>query len=233
MLVPLAPDAGKEEEMRIARRVLILLMFIGAATIVQPRTASAQAFESGVKVGLVVTGLPNAGQVVDQVVDAPSEESTSRIGLTGGGYIRFPINDRFAFQPEVLFAMKGVQLSEKDQGGTVNVRINYLDVPLLLRYRIPINSRYGGFLMVGPSFGIKISSSAKLDAPGGTVDEDIDPALKSLDLGLAFGGGITFRRYLVEGRFTAGLTDVASTLWPHADSLRNRTFSVLVGMKLP
>ena len=233
MLVPWAPDAGKEEEMRKARRVLILLMFIGAAIVVQPRAASAQAFESGVKVGFVVTGLPNAGQVVDQVVGAPSEESTSRIGLTGGGYIRFPINNRLGFQPEVLFAMKGVQLSEKDAGGTVNIRINYLDVPLLVRYRIPINSRYDGFLVVGPNFGIKISSSAKLDAPGGTVDEDIDPALKSLDLGLAFGGGITFRRYLVEGRFTAGLTDVASTLKPHADSLRNRTFSVLVGMKLP
>lgn len=219
--------------MQRARHVWILLTSVMAMTAAVATSASAQNIETGAKVGIAVTGVPNAGQVVDQVVGKDSAETSSRVGLIAGGYVRFPINDRLSFQPEVLFTMKGVQLSEKANGGTVNVRLNYLDVPLLIRYRIPINSDYTGFVVAGPSFGIKLSSSAKLDAPGGTVDEDIDPALKSLDLGLAFGGGITFSRYTVEARFTPGLTDIASTLKPHDDSLRNRTFSVMVGMKLP
>jgi hypothetical protein len=199
--------------------------------------ASAQTFEAGVKVGLAVTGLPHAGEVVDQVVGAASGESSSKVGITGGGYVRFPLTDKLGFQPEALFVMRGVELNETSAaGGTVSVRFNYLDIPLLLRYRATESNstdpKIVGYLLAGPNFGIRMSSSAKLDAPGNTKDLDIDPALKSLDLGLTFGGGVECGRYLVEGRFTAGLTDVASTTYVHADSLRNRTFSVLVGMKL-
>jgi hypothetical protein len=199
--------------------------------------ARAQTFEAGVKVGLAVTGLPHAGEVVDQIVGAPSGESSSKVGITGGGYVRFPLTDRIGFQPEALFVMRGVELNETAAaGGTVSVRFNYLDIPLLVRYRATDSAstdpKLVGYFVAGPTFGIRMSSSAKIDAPGNTKDLDIDPGLKSLDLGLAFGGGVECGRYLLEGRFTAGLTDVASTTYVHADSLRNRTFSVLVGMKL-
>ena len=197
----------------------------------------AQTFEAGVKVGLAVTGLPHAGEVVDQIVGAPSGESSSKVGLTGGGYVRFPISDRLSFQPEALFVMRGVELNETAAtGGTVSVRFNYLDVPLLIRYRATDSAstdpKVAGYVFAGPNFGIRMSSSAKIDAPGNTKDLDVDPGLKSLDLGLTFGGGVECGRYLLEGRFSAGLTDVASTKYVHADSLLNRTFSILVGMKL-
>jgi hypothetical protein len=89
-----------------------------------------------------------------------------------------------------------------------------------------------GYALAGPSFGIKLGSSGTLDAPGNTKDLDLGSALKSLDLGLVLGGGVEFGRYLVEGRLTAGLTDVASATFAHRDSLRNRSVSVLFGVKL-
>lgn len=199
--------------------------------------AHAQTFEAGVKVGLAITGLPHAGEVVDQIVGAPSGESSSKVGLTGGGYVTFPITSRIGFQPEALFVMRGVDLHEAAaNGGTVNVRFNYLDVPLLLKYRATDSAstdpKISGYVFGGPNFGIGMSSSAKLDAPGITKDLDVEPAFKTLDVGLTFGGGVECGRYLLEGRFTAGLTDVASTTYVHADSIRNQTFSILVGMKL-
>jgi hypothetical protein len=219
--------------MRRAKRACVL---IGALSVCLPAVAGAQTFDAGVKVGLAVTGLPHAGEVIDQVAGAPSNESSSKIGLTGGGYVRFPLTEQFGFQPEALFVMRGVELYQAASNGTVSARINYLDVPLLVRFRttstLTTDPPFVGYVVAGPSFGIKISSSAKIDAPGNTKDLDIDSAVKSLDLGLVFGGGIEFRRYLIEGRFTAGLTDVASTTFTHADSLRNRTVSVLFGMKL-
>jgi hypothetical protein len=115
----------------------------------------------------------------------------------------------------------------------VDVRIHYLDVPLLIRWRIPLGSDYSSNVFAGPSFGIKLGSSAKLEGPGGSLEENVDPALKSLDVGLTFGLGIVRQQYLFEGRFTAGLTDVATTTYPHPDSLRNKSFLLLVGMKLP
>ena len=223
--------------MQQARRVLMLM---GALSMGLPAISGAQTFAAGVKAGLAVTGMPNAGEVVNQVVNSAAgtttfatAESTSRVGLSFGGYVRFPITERVGFEPEALFTMKGVKLDQAGGGGgTVSVRINYLDVPLLVRYETSPNNGRRLYAMAGPSFGIKLSQSGQLDGSGSTLDLDLDSGLKSLDLGLAFGGGVEYERYLIEGRFVAGVTDVASTTYDHADSLRNRTFLVLFGFKI-
>src|SRR5689334_6994475 len=97
--------------------VLVRVALVGIALTAAAVTASAQTFETGVKVGLAITGMPNAGQVMDQVVKGDSSETTSRSGLAFGGYIRFPLTDKIGFQPEAMFVMKGVKLSEKNNGG--------------------------------------------------------------------------------------------------------------------
>jgi len=212
--------------------VWVLIGALGALTVGVPAPAGAQAFEGGVKIGLAISGLPNAGEVLDQVASSQSRESTSTLGLIGGGYVLFPITDRIGFQPEALFVMKGVNLDEVN-GGTVSARMNYLDIPLLLRVRAPINSEVTGYFLAGPNFGILLSTSGQLETPGVTTNLNIGPAIKTLDFGLTFGGGVEFRRFLIEGRFSAGLTDVAAASFPHPDALRNRAFSILAGMKLP
>jgi hypothetical protein len=168
--------------------------------------------------------------VFDQIVHQPSRDSSSKMGLTGGGYVTFPLANRFSFQPEALFAMKGVKLNET-AGGTFSARLYYLDVPLLVRFR-PTSSERPAYLFAGPNFGIKMGNSAKLETTAQTADIDIDAALKTLDLGFAFGGGIERRRYLIEARLTVGATDIAAASFPHPDALRNRTFSVMAGFKL-
>ena len=214
--------------MRRARRVWFLAAVVCMA---MSGLADAQTFDGGVKAGIAVTSVPLAGEVFDQVVGQASRDSSSKVGITGGAYIAFPLAARLSFQPEVLFVMKGVKLSETG-GGTFSARIHYLDVPLLIRFRAPVNSRMPVYLFGGPNFGIKLGSSAKLEAPGNTVDEDVNPALKTLDLGYAVGGGIERGRCLFEARFTGGFTDIAAESFPHPDALRNRTFAVTVGLKL-
>jgi hypothetical protein len=194
-------------------------------------SAGAQNFNGGVKAGIAVTGVPLAGEVFDQVVGQTSRDSSSKVGLTGGGYITFPLVNRFSFQPEALFVMKGVKLSET-AGGTFSARLHYLDVPLLVRFRPTASSERPAYVFAGPNFGIKLGSSAKLETAAQTADIDIDAALKTLDLGFVFGGGIERKRYLVEARFTVGATDIGAASFPHPDALRNRTFSVMAGFKL-
>jgi Outer membrane protein beta-barrel domain len=215
--------------MRRGGRVLALA---GIAWMVMSGSAGAQMFEGGVKIGVAVTSLPLAGEVFDQAAGQDSRDSSSRVGVTGGGYISFPMAERLSFQPEVLFVMKGVKLDETD-GGTLTVRLRYFDVPLLVRYRTRTSSQTPIYVFGGPNFGMKVGSgSAKLKSPGNTADIDIDSALKSLDLGITVGGGIERGRCLIEARYTAGVTDIASTTYPHPDRLRNRTFSAMVGLKL-
>lgn len=204
---------------------------VGVACMVMSGSAGAQTFDAGVKGGIAVTSVPLAGEVFDQIADETSRDSSSKVGITGGAYIAFLLAPRLTFQPEVLFVMKGVKLSETN-GGTFSARIHYLDVPLLVRFRARANSQTPVYLFGGPNFGIKLGSSAKLEAPGNTASLDVNPALKTLDLGFAVGGGFERGRYLFEGRFTGGITDIANTSFPHPDALRNRTFSVMVGRTL-
>ena len=193
-------------------------------------SAGAQTFNGGVKGGVAVASVPLAGEVFDQIVGHTSRDSSSKVGVTGGGYVTFALVNRLSFQPEVLFVMKGVKLNET-AGGTLSVRLHYLDVPLLMRFR-PTNSPRPAYLFGGPSFGIKLGSSATLETPARTSDVNIDLALKTLDLGFAFGGGVERGRYLFEARFTLGGTDIGAASFPHPDALRNRALSMMVGLKL-
>ena len=219
------------------RRTGRVMALVGVACMGMSGSAGAQMFNAGIKGGTAVTSVPLAGEVFDQVADETSRDSSSKVGITGGAYIGFPLANRLSFQPEVLFVMKGVKLSET-AGGTFSARMHYLDVPLLVRFLAPINSRTPVYLFGGPNFGIKLGSSATLQssttlqAPGKSVVENINPALKTLDLGFAVGAGFERGRYLFEGRFTGGITDIANTSFPHPDALRNRTFSVMVGRSL-
>jgi hypothetical protein len=190
----------------------------------------AQTVQAGVKVGIDFSSLPNAGQVIDQIVKIPSTETSSKIGVVLGGFVMFPIRDRLAFQPEMAFVMKGVKLNEGN-GGTVTANLRYLEFPMLIRYAMAMD-KHTGYVMAGPTFGVKASTSAKLDAPSQSTDFNIDPAIRTFDAGLAFAGGIEYNRYLFEARYTQGLTDVGTDLYPHADSVKNRVFSILAGIRL-
>ncbi len=49
----------------------------------------------------------------------------------------------------------------------------------------------------------------------------------------SFGGGIERDRFLLEARYTLGLTDMATDFYFHEDTLKNRAFSVMIGVRLP
>jgi hypothetical protein len=185
---------------------------------------------SGVKIGIDISSLPNAGEVFDQVVKQSSTETSAKTGVTFGGYVILPITGFFSLQPELMFVGKGVKLKETANNGTVTASLRYLEFPVLLRYAATVGN-YPAFLLVGPTFGIKASTGAHLEGPNGTVDYDIGSAVRNFDGGVAFGGGIEYHQYVFEVRYTLGLTDIATDNFAHTDSLKNRTFAVLAGYR--
>jgi hypothetical protein len=203
---------------------------VTAVIVLTAGVSHAQTVQAGVKVGIDFSSLPNAGEVVDQIVKTASTETSSKAGAVFGGFVMFPITDRLAFQPELAFVMKGVKLNEGN-GGTVTASLRYLEFPMLIRYAMALD-KHTGYVLVGPTFGVKASTSAKLDAPSQSTDFDIDPAIRTFDAGLAFAGGIEYGRYLFEARYTQGLTDVGTDLYSHPDSLKNRVFTILAGIRL-
>jgi hypothetical protein len=210
--------------MRIRVSMLaIALCVMGGATI------SAQTISTGVKVGIDFSSMPNAGEVIDQVVRQPSTETSSKVGALFGGFVTVPFWNRLAVQPELQFVMKGVNLNEAAGGGTLSARVRYLEFPVLLRYSVPVGE-HNGYVLVGPTFGVKAGTSAELDGPSQTSDVNIDSAIRTFDGGLAFAGGVEYGRYVFEVRFTQGLNDVAAESFPHADSVKNRVLAISAGI---
>ena len=108
---------------------------------------------------------------------------------------------------------------------------------IFMRFNSSINDMLRGYVMAGPAFGVKVGTGGTLNGSQGAVqgsrDFDIDPAIESKDVGLAFAGGLEWRKFMLEARYVLGLTDIATDIYIHDDHLTNRSFSILVGLHLP
>jgi outer membrane protein with beta-barrel domain len=210
--------------MRIRVLMVSTALFLCSAPMIQ-----AQTMTTGLKVGIDFSSLPNAGAVIDQIVKQPSTETSAKTGALFGGFVTVPFWNRLSVQPELQFVMKGVKLNEAG-GGTLTAGLRYLEFPVLLRYTVPVGE-HTGYVLLGPTFGVKAGTSAHLDSPSQTADVNIDSAIRTFDGGLAFAGGFDYQRYFVELRYTQGLNDVAAEVFPHADSVKNRNIAIAAGIR--
>jgi hypothetical protein len=213
---------------RVKRTAVVCAVCLMAAA-----SAAAQNVTAGVKAGFVLNSIPNAGQVIDQISGVESVDVSAKVGLTGGGFVQFAFNDQFSLQPEMQFVMKGVNLDLANNAGTASAKVNYLEFPVFLRFNRRLNDTLRGFVMAGPAFSVKVGTGGTLDGVSGTSDFDIDPAIGSRDFGLAFAGGLEWQNFLIEARYVLGLTDIATDIYFHEDELTNRSFSIMVGLRLP
>ncbi len=205
-------------------------MLATAVLVLSAPLIHAQTITPGVRAGIDFSSLPNAGEIIDPIVRQPSTETSSKTGFLFGGFVTMPLVNRLAFEPELQFVMKGVKLNEASGGGTVTASVRYIEFPILVRYTVPVND-YTGYLLAGPTFGVKAGTSAHIDGPNQTADVDIDSAIRTFDGGLAIAGGVEFHRYFVELRYTHGLNDVASDTIPHTDPVKNRVVAITAGIR--
>jgi hypothetical protein len=215
------------------RRAKYQILVCAACVLAAAAGASAQTVTAGVKAGAALSSVPNAGDVLDRISFEESVDVRAKLGIVAGGFVQIAFNERFSLQPEMLFVMKGVKLDLPADAGSITASLNYVELPLLARYTRALNDVLRGYIIAGPSFALKAGTSSTLDAVDQTADMNIDPAFGSRDIGVAFGGGLERDRFLLEARYTLGLTDIATDFIPHDDALRNRVFSVMVGIRLP
>ena len=186
-----------------------------------PQELRAQPISGGLKGGVTAARLPGVTDAVDVTVD---EET--RWGGTGGVFVTLPLNDSVAFQPEALYVMKGATLGV-GPSTTLAFDANYLELPLLLRFGRSSRPLY---FLAGPAVGFRLAAVAREVVNGVTETRDFSDQIKRVDVGVSFGGGATFGRFLVEGRWTEGLSDVESEDQFGTD-VRHRVFALLAGFR--
>src|SRR5262245_33483316 len=179
------------------------------------------------------------GLTVAKVGGDDVNDAKLKTGFVGGGVAVFPISPAFSFQPELTFAMKGSKFT--DQGVDASFKLNYIEVPALLRYQFPVQGGTKPFLLGGPAFAIETTCKISGSDQGTTVTfgcEDFfnqvgaNVQTKSFDVGAMFGGGLAFdvngRVMTVGVRYNLGFMKVFSDT-----DAKNRVLSFVGSFEWP
>ena len=169
---------------------LSLGLLIGIAS-----AANAQEARFGVKAGVNLASLTNNN----------TESKKNLIGFAAGLMADFSFSDLISLHPEVLFSQKGVKYTSGGSGytggNTTQIRINYIDVPLLLRVKAD-----GLFFEAGPQVGFLASRKFEIDNT--TISTSTDGTRK-VDVGYIAGVGYQLPQGLEVGvRYNGGISDL-------------------------
>lgn len=138
-------------------------------------------------------------------------------------------DSRFGFSIDALYSQRGARFEiPGSQPVKVDIRVNYIEVPVLARYFLTDGGSFRPNIFVGPSVALRMGAK--------TVDKTYDRTVDSkefyrpAELGVTGGFQLNFRagdrqRLTVDARYTLGLTDITQD----ATEVRNSTISVGLG----
>lgn len=160
----------------------------------------------------------------DVSFDADEAVPTSgRTGFLAGVFVTIPLG-WLTVQPEALYTVKGASL---DIGGfTSDYIVDYLEVPVLARLRLPRNL----YAVAGPSMAFRLRARSRTAFGGSTEEFDLDEDVESFDLGIVGGVGIDVGRWVVDARYTHGLSDIDTDTSDDVRA-RNRVVSLSAGIR--
>ena len=202
-------------------------LIIAAVAVFTVGAASAQDVKFGVKGGLNYATL--SGDIA---------ETDGIIGFAVGGFLNVKINEKFAFQPELLYSTQGTaeKSTETISGATINeegrLELAYMNIPLMFR----VNVTEAFTFEAGPQIGFLLSArdaekETITNSGGSTVIEssdDVKDNLNTTDFGLNFGLGYDLTKNLNAGlRYNVGLNDISKNTDNY--TIKNSVFTLAIG----
>ena len=126
-----------------------------------------------------------------------TSDTKARVGLVVGPEFEYTISNRFSIAGGINYSQQGAELKDHD----VTFKLDYITVPIVANVYL-----FKGFaLKAGLQPGYNVS--AKLDANGTKTDIDED-IMKSFDLAIPFGLSYEFYNFVIDARYTLGLTKI-------------------------
>lgn len=158
-------------------------------------------------------------------IDAQAFSESFTFGYHAGGFAEINFNKKWGIQPEVLWSQQSYttanDISQVIPGSIndVNVKLNYLQIPLLLSYR-PVKAIS---LQVGPQFGVLMNEQ-------NSFLQNTGNAFKNGDFSLLAGAQLNLLGIRVGGRYAVGLNNIGDiatqTNW------KSQGWQLYVGFKL-
>lgn len=164
-----------------------------------------------------------AGGVFSQV-DGDAYGGYSKIGYHLGGFAYFAFSDRIELEPEILIGQRGAR--NANQGLIYHLRMNYIDVPVLVNFKLWGNSDNALVVQGGPYFGILFGANLG-DRRLGTLD--VTDRYKPLEIGGLAAMTYEFKESMgISFRWGASLNNILDSRNPWT---RNRYLEVALRYK--
>lgn len=176
--------------------------------------ASAQGFHLGIKGGA------NLLKIEDK-----SFKDEFKFGYNLGAFMEINFNKKFGIQPEVLWAQSTYRTATNiDQvipgsSADVDVKLNYLQIPLVLSYR-PVSFLS---LQAGPQFGILLNEDESLFQNG-------KDAFKKGDFSMLGGAQLNLGPLKAGARYVIGLNDISDI--DNQKDWKSKGWQLYVGLRL-
>jgi Outer membrane protein beta-barrel domain len=182
-------------------------------------TASAQA-------GMVprtsfgVLGGVNFAKVSGNDVDG----AKTRTGAVGGISLDFHLAPQVSLEIDGLYSQQGTK-SDFD-GDDLTLKLDYVQVPVLIKYRFPTHTQLRPFLEVGPYAAFRTKCDLSSGGETASCEDFFGEKAKSTDFGGTAGAGVGFKLGRQElslvARYSMGFTKILSD-----SDVKNKVFSVL------
>jgi hypothetical protein len=164
----------------------------------------------------------------------------TKIGVIAGAFYRIDLTNSFAIQPEVYYSQKGTRASGKGSIYDVpysydfSLRLDYIEIPLLMKYRIPTRGKFTPGIFAGPYVAFKVSAKAALtvESEGMKQTQEVDiEDVKKMDFGLAFGANLDFdighSSIIIDIRYSLGLSKISE--YEDDPDMKNSAFTLMLG----
>jgi opacity protein-like surface antigen len=165
------------------------VLLIAVVTLLGLGNINAQEVKFGTKVGLNLSSLRS------------EMDFDSKIGFNLGMFSEINLSGTLIFQPELLYSTQGAsfEVSYYSNSFKTTSSVNYLNIPLILKYRVTDKL----FLEFGPQLGFLLSAKLKYEATFGaelgSETEDIKEITNSIDFGLNFGASFNVAENIMIG----------------------------------
>jgi hypothetical protein len=231
--------------------ITIAALILGVLFIFSATSGFAQYAYFGVKGGINLS--LNYGENTDPEYWWDPSDKKPKIGAVGGVYSTIVLAKIFAIQPELLFTMQGIKWAYEesaiDYEDALILKLNYIQLPVLLKFYIPMKGNVKINLFAGPYVAYNITSKYEAWAEQGGVslgemDGDIDDdwtwagnpiETRKFDYGVSFGLGVDFivfsdKQLTVDARYSLGLANFFTAEPADDPEMKNGTISAMVGI---
>ncbi len=142
-----------------------------------------------------------AGANISNVTGSDATGTSSLVGFNAGAYLKIPLPHRLFIQPELVYSGQGFK--ETSGGVTTTQHINYLNIPVLVKYSIG-----GVFIETGPQAGFLLS--AKVSQQGVSDNDKVN--FYSADWAWVFGAGvkIPMTPISIDARYNFGMANIVN-----------------------